>query len=335
MTETWLDTLDMKTLAAAALACLALALLLAGVAPLLRALRQGRSQETVERALAARDPARTDAASGGDAPTRGPLWSALAAATALGAQWSAGQLGRTLLPPPDRQLVELAGYTEPARAAALFRFTRLVLGVGLPALSLALLGWVRVAGSAALGAILLLFCGFAVGWMLPKWVVDKRVKRRKAGAKEELPLLLDLLRLLQGVGLSVDQSLHVIVTEFTSVMPVLTAELRAAVDQYTRGRTRQQSLARLSTGFGNDDLAALCRLIAQVDEHGGAIQEPLRHFSERVREQRKLDLKEQIGRLTVKMTGVMVLTLMPALLIITGGAGFLAIIRGLSRIGGS
>src|SRR5690606_13009374 len=96
VTGIWLDTLDTHTLAAAALACLALALLLAGVAPLLRALRQGRSQETVERALAARDPARTDAAPGGDAPAHGPLLSALSAATALGAQWSAGKLGRTL-----------------------------------------------------------------------------------------------------------------------------------------------------------------------------------------------------------------------------------------------
>lgn len=34
------------------------------------------------------------------------------------------------------------------------------------------------------------------------------------------------------------------------------------------------------------------------------------------------------------MTGVMVLTLLPALLIVTGGAGFLAVIRGLSRING-
>jgi tight adherence protein C len=160
------------------------------------------------------------------------------------------------------------------------------------------------------------------------------VARRKAAAAEELPLLIDLLRLLQGVGLSMDQSLHVVVTEFIDVMPVLTSELSVAVDQYTRGRTREQSLERLSSGFENDDLSAICRLIAQVDQHGGAVQEPLQRFGERLREQRRMELKEKVGKLTVKMTGVMVLTLLPALLIVTAGSGFIAVFRGLSRLGG-
>lgn len=34
-----------------------------------------------------------------------------------------------------------------------------------------------------------------------------------------------------------------------------------------------------------------------------------------------MELKERVGKLTVKMTGVMVLTLLPALIIVTGGAG--------------
>src|SRR5690606_18656901 len=220
------------------------------------------------------------------------------------------------------------------RARALFLFARAVLGIGLPVLSLLLLGKFRIAGSETVGMMVLIFAGFAIGWMLPKWAVKRRARQRKLAASEELPLFIDLLRLLQGVGLSIDQSLHVVVHEFYEVMPVLASELRIAVDQYTRGRTREQSLARIANGFDNDDLAAICRLIAQVDQHGGAVQQPLHQFSERLREQRKLDLKEKIGKLTVKMTGVMVLTLMPALLIITGGAGFLAIIRGLSRIGG-
>jgi tight adherence protein C len=117
-------------------------------------------------------------------------------------------------------------------------------------------------------------------------------------------------------------------------MPVLTSELSVAVDQYTRGRTREQSLERLSSGFENDDLSAICRLIAQVDQHGGAVQEPLQRFGERLREQRRMELKEKVGKLTVKMTGVMVLTLLPALLIVTAGSGFIAVFRGLSRLGG-
>ena len=131
-----------------------------------------------------------------------------------------------------------------------------------------------------------------------------------------------------------DQSLHVIVNEFRDVMPVLSGELDGAVQAHARGRTREQSLLRLMRDYENEDISAICRLIVQVDQHGGAMQEPLHNFSERLREQRKMDMKEKTGKLTVKMTGVMVLTLLPALLIVTGGAGFLAVIRGLAGMGG-
>jgi tight adherence protein C len=72
-----------------------------------------------------------------------------------------------------------------------------------------------------------------------------------------------------------------------------------------------------------------------VDKFGGAVQEPLRLFGERMRDRRRNDMKAKVGQLTVKMTGVMVVTLLPALIIVTGGAGFIAIFRGLAHIQGA
>lgn len=66
------------------------------------------------------------------------------------------------------------------------------------------------------------------------------------GREAELPLLIDLLRLLQGVGLSINQSLHVIVTEFRMVLPVLAVELEIAVTSMYRGLSREQSLQQLA-----------------------------------------------------------------------------------------
>ncbi|MDX1668974.1 MAG: type II secretion system F family protein, partial [Limnobacter sp.] len=37
--------------------------------------------------------------------------------------------------------------------------------------------------------------------------------------------------------------------------------------------------------------------------------------------------KETIGKLTVKITGIMVITMMPALLIVAGGPGVISITR--------
>ncbi|NYT38794.1 type II secretion system F family protein [Allopusillimonas soli] len=332
--NTWLSRIDINLLIALAVVLLALALFIVGAAILGRAFRQARSQAAMEKALAARGTQGTHNPTPVPPEQRDAWTDAVSTAAALGTRWSTGRLAELLIADEDRQLIASAGYLDQAKARALFLFARAVLSIALPLAALLWLGRTTILGSHALGVFVVLFVGFALGLMLPKWVVARRAKQRKLAAAEELPLLIDILRLLQGVGLSIDQSLHVVVHEFAEVMPVLARELHLAVDQYTRGRSREQSLARLATDFDNDDLSAICRLIAQVDQHGGAVQQPLLHFSERLREQRKLDLKEKVGKLTVKMTGVMVLTLMPALLIVTGGAGFLAIIRGLSRMGG-
>jgi len=331
----WIQTLTTQQLIATAIALVALALLLVGISTLGRAMRQGKSQSTVELALDTRKRQEGSPNTAKASREHGSaIQDAVGTAAALGTRWGTGRYGDILLADEDRELIESAGYADMSRARALFLFSRAVLGLGLPLLSLLLAGHVTLLGSEAMGVFMLLFAGFALGWLFPKWIVWRRAKARRLAAAEELPLFIDLLRLLQGVGLSIDQSMHVVVHEFRDVMPVLASELSIAIEQYARGRTREQSLARIATGFANEDLSAICRLIAQVDQHGGAVQQPLQHFSERLREQRKLDLKEKIGKLTVKMTGVMVLTLMPALLIVTGGSGFLAVFRALSRMGG-
>ncbi|CAB3907605.1 hypothetical protein LMG3410_04654 [Achromobacter aegrifaciens] len=264
---------------------------------------------------------------------QGRLAAAARAADTFGKRLSEGRLADALLAAEDRKLVDMAGYANPGTARSRFVLIRLGLAILLPVAAV-MLDWHKHLPDMPLGAFVVAFVAFAVGYMLPKWIVQRRLARRRRQAADELPLLIDLLRLLQGVGLSIDQSLQVLVKEFGQVLPVLSFELRLASELYVRGRTREQSLARMATGFDNDDLSAICRLIAQVDQHGGAVQEPLNRFGERLRDKRRLELKEKVGKTTVKMTGVMIVTLLPALLIVTGGAGFIAVLRGLSRMGG-
>lgn len=256
-------------------------------------------------------------------------------AAALGVKWGDGRFGDILLADEDRRLLDMAGYPSYSKARAVFLFVRAVLSLGLPLVALAALPALRIGDGVLSGYLLYAVAGFGLGWMLPKWIVVRRVRQRKQAIMDELPLLVDLLRLLQGVGLSVDQSLHMIQNDFRDVLPVLAYELHIAVEQYARGRTRLQSMARMIDGFDNEDLEAVCRLIAQVDQHGGAVQDPLKRFSDRLRERRRMDLKEKVGKLTVKMTGVMVVTLLPALLIVTAGSGFVALVRALKMVGGA
>jgi tight adherence protein C len=242
-----------------------------------------------------------------------------------GIRWLDTPLGRQLVALEDRRMLEQCGFID-TRARGLFLIARLGCAACLPLLAGTLAGG-RLDGQQYFA---LLICALMAGFMLPKFLIQRRAAARRRGVIDELPMLVDLLRLLQGVGLSIDQSLQVMVSDFRGVLPVLSGELEIAQRQFATGRTREQSLQRLATSYGNEDLRAIVRLLVQVDRHGGAVQEPLKQFGDRLRETRRAMLRERIGRLAVKMTGVMIMTLLPALLIVTAGPGVLSVTHSLS-----
>jgi tight adherence protein C len=268
-------------------------------------------------------PAATSSPARYEAARRGKVW--LRRVGSAGMRWLDTPLGKLIVAGEDRLMLEQCGFAD-ANARGIFLISRLAGAT----LGLALYAWLVSPYSD--GSLQPAYLGAAVvaGFMLPKAVLGRRAAARRASVADETPAFVDLLRLLQGVGLSLDQSLQVIVNDFRTMLPVLADELEIAQRQFVAGRTREQSLQRLAGAFGNEDLRAVARLMIQVDRHGGAVQEPLRQFGERLRETRRARLRERIGRLTVKMTGVMILTLLPALLIVTAGPGIVAITHALS-----
>ncbi|MDO1528430.1 type II secretion system F family protein [Fulvimonas sp. R45] len=251
----------------------------------------------------------------------------LDALQAIGRRFEHGGLGKALLAPEDRLLLDQANRNT-AAGRATYLGLRLVLALLLPVV-VAL--WLRPSGVKAAAE---LAAGLAAGVLLPKFVLSAWAERLRRQATDELPLLIDLLRLFQGVGFSMDQSLQTIAERFPTVLPVLGRELRDANTAYMHGRPRAQSLRRLAESFDNDDLRSLVQVIVQVHEHGGAVQEPLRQFAERLREQRKMTMKEKTGKLSVKMTVVMMLTLLPALMLVLAGPAVVSLIGTMSKLGG-
>lgn len=243
-------------------------------------------------------------------------------------RWLASPLGKAIVGPEEIRLLEQCGWYGP-KARAIFGALRLCV----PLLIAAVLMLWRLPESLQ-GAVFTAFGGFAVSFLAFKSVLRRRAAGRMRQLDDELPVLVDMLRLLQGVGMSIDQSLQLIVTEFGSMLPVLGPELKRANDQFASGRSREQTLQRIGKLFESEDLRNLIMLLNQVDRFGGAVQEPLKLFGLRLQEARKMRLKEKVGRLTVKMTGVMVVSLLPVLLIVTAGPGFLGVIRMLAKFAG-
>lgn len=234
--------------------------------------------------------------------------------------------GKALLAEEDRTLLEQAGWTD-EKSRAYYVGARVGCAALLVALTL-LLHHDSLLRQGMAG-----FMGFAFGLLLPKWLLRARAKSRHTQLHKEIPLLVDLLRLLQGTGMSLDMSLRVTATEFQDILPVMAHELDIANRQYAAGRTRNDSLRRLIRLYGKEDLDELVTLLVQIDKHGGAVQEPMRQYAARLREKRRSKLREIVGKLNVKMTLVMITALLPALMIIIAGPAVQAIMRGLAGVG--
>lgn len=318
------NPLPMLLLAAAA--ALLLALLLLGLAVLLRRRARQRSSEHLERAVALRRQDASDLLDDTDLSTLGAPPPQLAFLQPLFTLLDQS-LGRALVAQEDRSLLDQAGF-HARHHRGLYLIARL-LCLGLFTLAAMVL---LPRPDDPLRVLLLWLGGLVLGLMLPKIMLRSLAARRMKQAHEETPLLIDLLKLLQGTGISLDQTLQIIASDFGHVLPVLGEELESANRQFAAGRNRADTLRRLARVYQSEDLANLVTLLGQIDRHGGAVQEPLRQFGERIREKRRAALREQVGRLNVKMTGVMVITLLPALLIVVAGPGFLAIVRSLARI---
>ena len=311
--ETW------RLLLLLSVALLVLAALIAAGAIVHVQQRQKRSSQAVQAAL---DRSGVASVAASSKPIE--LLRSLNAGEALPLHWLNTSWGKALVAGEDRALLGRCGWGS-TRAQLQYLLARCACALLLPVLAAMMF-------SRSPMLVLWLFAAFTVGFLLPKWGLLRVAARRKACVARELPLLVDLLGLLQGTGMSLDQTLQVIGSDFGNVMPVLAREVQLANQQYSRGSTRERAFGRMSEVYQNENLAGLTSLMIQIDKYGGAVQEPLRIFGDRLREQRKAKMKELIGKISVKMTGVMVLTLLPALIIVTAGPGFLAVIRALGAM---
>lgn len=315
-----------------ALLLLAAGLGLLGLVALLRGAQQQRNAAALQSALRPREPGVDVTATASSAATpatstaadRGPR--GLGWLAALGERFHGGRLQAALLAPEDRLLLDQAGWNTRS-GTAIFLALRLLLAVLCLVLALALFD------SSGVQRVVVMLAALAFGILLPKFALRAWAGRLRQRVNAELPLLIDLLRLLQGVGFSMDQSLQTLGDKLRGAIPVLGREIHQANIAYMHGRTRAQSLRRLGESFDDEDLRSLVQLMLQVHEHGGAVQEPLKQFSLRLREHRRATLKEKVGKLSVKMTVVMMLTLLPALMLVLSGPAIIALADAMTRLG--
>lgn len=223
----------------------------------------------------------------------------------------------------DRRLLARAGFRG-LQALVFFQTLRwlLLLGVSLLFGTVALVSgrgedWLR---AGAMAILVFLLSRFALRYL---------AYRRMQQLTEELPVFVDFLRMMHSVGISFEQAITLFASDRRLGLPVLSSELAAVSLSIRSGRTRTEALQLMARQLDVEDLTELVALICHTDHYGAAVQEPLRQFSQRLTERKRFQMQEHVGKLATRMVIVMVLFLLPALIIVTAGPGFVSVIKAL------
>ena len=159
--------------------------------------------------------------------------------------------------------------------------------------------------------------GLMLGYYLPRRVLRVMVRRYRRKLAEALPDMVDLLGIVLGTGLSLDQAFARVSKELEHIYPELAEELYLLTVQVQAGQERSEAFRQLVKRTGVDDIKSLAAMIVQSDRFGTSLSQALKVYSESLRLRRRLRAEASIGRAGIKMLFATVLLIFPVFFVIT------------------
>ena len=206
----------------------------------------------------------------------------------------------------------LAGFDSPS-APIWYVIARLGTAIGLPVLlNLSKLWMVKPLSASALTFGTLILC--ALGLIVPRAFVDRRIRERKEQIEQEFPDALDLLVVCVDAGLGLEAALVRVGAEVRDSHPRISSEFRQLTQELSAGRSRPDALRAMADRVDVDTIKSFVALVIQTDALGVGIAQTLRTFSNEMREHRMLRAEEKAARVPVLMTGPLVACMLPVII---------------------
>jgi tight adherence protein C len=168
-----------------------------------------------------------------------------------------------------------------------------------------------------------------LGFMLPKIFLERMVRRYRRKLQEALPDTVDLLGIVLGTGLSLDQSMMRVSEEMEYIYPELAAEFATVVMQVRAGQERTVAFNQFVRRTGIEDIKSLSAMIVQSEKFGTSLAQSLKVYADALRTRRRLRAEAAVGKAGVKMLFPIVLFILPALFVVTLVPGVIPALRNL------
>lgn len=159
----------------------------------------------------------------------------------------------------------------------------------------------------------------AIGYLLPKYWVTRRVESRKEAITNSFPDSLDMMLVCVEAGQSMDQAIVRVGKELRSGFPDLADEFDMVSFELKAGKDKTQVLRDMAERCGVRDVSSFVTVLVQSQQFGTSIAEALRVYASEMRDKRVMRAEEKANKLPTKMTlATMMLTVPPLLLILIG-----------------
>ncbi|MBI5083654.1 MAG: type II secretion system F family protein [Acidobacteria bacterium] len=168
-----------------------------------------------------------------------------------------------------------------------------------------------------------------LGWLLPNQVLHRLVRRYRQKLQEALPDTVDLLGIVLGTGLALDQAMTRVSEEMQFIYPELANEFYTVVMQVKAGQERSKAFQMMVRRTGLEDIKSLSAMIIQSERFGTSLASALKVYADALRTRRKLRSEAAVAKAGIKMLFPIVLFILPALFIITLVPGLLSVLRDL------
>ncbi len=179
-----------------------------------------------------------------------------------------------------------------------------------------------------------LAAAFLLGFILPKQILYRLVKRYRAKLQEALPDTVDLLGIVLGTGLGLDQAMMRVSEEMQYIYPELANEFATVVMQVRAGQERGKSFNQFVRRTGIEDIKSLAAMIIQSEKFGTSLAQALKVYADALRTRRRLRAEAAVGKAGIKMLFPIVVFILPVLFVITLVPGMLSVLKDLKLLGG-
>ena len=166
-----------------------------------------------------------------------------------------------------------------------------------------------------------------VGYALPAFLLERRIRRRQENLRLALPDALDLLVISVEAGMGLDQAIQNVSKELAITHRELSEELALVTLEMRAGKRRADALRHLADRTGEAELRKLVAILIQSDRFGTGVGESLRTHSDFMRVRRRQEAEERAGKVGVKLVFPIFFFILPSILVVAAGPGLLQVFK--------